>query len=191
MKKLIAVLMAALICLSFSACGGGETTPDASSSEIESKAPLTEVNIAELASTGALPEQDVGLGSIMGDVRAKYAGNDSLTFQDKNGLYILSCENNTYFMNKSNFGVIGLLTENVAYGIKKTATKAEIKEHIGEPSKEFTPDGTIDVYGNLEGTKSAVSYIFGDFTLSFYFVSDTLHSTLIYKTDSLTEYSGT
>ncbi len=187
MKKLISIILVVIFCLSLVGCGENSVN---TSDTPESKEPLTTVNIAEVASTGAIPEFSVGLGNIMGDVRAEYLGDSSLVFYEKNGLYVITCQNNTYFMKKDNFAVIGLMTENVAFGIKKTETSQRIKEYLGEPAKVFTPDGTIDVYGNQEGTKTAYSYTYGDFTVTFYFLSDTLHSTILYKTDSLTEYKG-
>ena len=183
MKKYIALILAFALVISLCGCGGNGNVIDAGN-DVSSEAPLTTVDIANYATVGRFPELNVGIGGIMGDVRAQYMGNSSLSYTSKPGIHILSCDSTSYYMT-TDYNVVAVMTNNEVFGLKNTTTPDKLAAFLGEPAVAGVPDlAKLDPYGNVSGDKWSQSYTMGENTLVFYYLSGKLYATLLYKTGS-------
>lgn len=194
MKKFLSVFLS-LCVLMFAACacagGNTDTGSDNKNSAANANVPVTDVNISQYASEGRISGFTLGLGNVMGDVRAQFLGDDSLKFEDKGGFYTLIGGKTKYYIDKDTYKVVGVLTSEQTYGIKESATPDEMAAYLGQPAATATPTEAAAVYGSDAGDRLSQTYNFGSYTLTFYFLSGKIYATLIYPSDvSLTSVIG-
>lgn len=183
MKKLLCLLLAAAVLLSLSACGG-----ESASSVIESEpdAPLTTVNIADFVTKGQIPEIAVGLDGIMGDVRAAYMGKELSCVEAD--YWVLASGPDTFYVNKSDFGVTAIVTSDKAFGIPMMTDIAKITEFMGGVSGAVaanteTPSAFTSSIAAASSQAPAKSLIYkiGNNDLEFLFTGDKLVAVAVYE----------
>ncbi len=189
MEKIIALLLAVLMLFALCGCNGdeGKSVGGSVEGETSSETPLTTIDIIAQLSIGRFPEFNIGLGSVMGDVRAEY-GNQNLSYSAQNEMHVLSGNSNIFYMEKNSYLVIAIFTEKHVFGLADSVTPDQIVKHLGEPKSASTPDiSKFDPYGNISGADTWMQvYESGENTMVFYYLGGTIHSTLIYKTSDFT-----
>lgn len=181
MKKIIACLLLFCIAVSICGCGGNNNVTDAGN-EISSEGPLTTLDVCGYASVGRIPELEVGIGGLMGDVRAQFTG-DSLSYAVQSNMHTLSCESVTYYMTTGDYKVVAILASGKVFEFKNNPTPDELVAFLGEPVTSGVPDlAKFDPYSNVSGDKWSQTYTMGENTLVFYYLQGELYTTLLYKT---------
>ncbi len=181
MKRLISCALVLMLALSAAACAGGDSE-DKQSGNSSEKTAVTDINVAQYASEGKISGFVLTIGNSMGDVRAQFSGDLTLRFEEAAGFYTLIGGNTTYFIDKSSYEVVGILTKDQAYGIRSTATPDELAEYLGQPTGTATPaDSTAMIYGSDTGDRLSQTYEFGDYRVTFYFLSGRIYSTMLYR----------
>ena len=185
MKKLIALVLALVLMVFAAGCAGGFGN-NGNPSEVSSEIPFTTVDIMNYTSVGRFPEFNLGLGCIMGDVRAEYQGDGKMPeYKAVSGMHTLAVDSSTYFMTKADYKVVAIITQKSVFGFNVEVTPENLTAHLGEPTSSFIPDTSkLNPYGTATGETLANSYVSGENTVVFYFLQGKLHSTLIYKTGS-------
>ena len=188
MKKLIVLLLVLVLTFSVVGCSDGNTNDVGNQSMVSSETPFTTVDIMNYTLVGRFPEFDLGLGSIMGDIRAEYLNTSySPEYKAVSGMHTLSVDSSVYYMTKEDYKTVAILTTKPVFGFTSEVTPEKLAEHLGAPVSEATPDlSKLNPYTNLADTDVTLSqtYTSGENTVVFYYLNGTLSATLIYKTGS-------
>lgn len=209
MKRLIAMLLCAAVCLSLAACKGSDTFDGASSADVAevSSKYVHDVDIMSYVSNGVIPELPIKLGDFMDKVKSEYGYSESgpeptesLSDEELMGFYhddesfgmmldegyleVKASTGDAYYLYKTRYegyGISRMFCLTDCFGFKNGITlRNQVMDAVSlEPSEVAENVEKIDVLPGTPEKCSSVSYTDGDYTVTFYFMDDFLFCTSI------------
>lgn len=188
MKKILSIILSAVMLLSFAACKNNDNSSKSNTVDLEYYAGL-----------GQLPECNYKLGDSIETLKSELsAANDQAAESGEDYVYSVTEGEKTvridngsfvyyYAKSKERDGISYIISLDTAYGFESGTSVLEIKEALPElePAEEdANSDNVFFIYGLSNGT--VFKYTFENRVVMFVFSDNMLCATAIYDTDNWT-----